>query len=102
MQPIQYQTIAGPIFGTCHHQTQLQAKFAIWARQFGVSDRDSLAYLVCDKPEKWPLYFTDEVSMLRCAAECERRIALAEKPKDFGVSVPSGKLCFEVLEITCK
>ena len=100
MQLLQYQTIAGPIFGTCHHETQLAAKFAIWARQFGVSDRDSLAYLVCDKPEKWPLYFNDEISMLRHAAECERRLAIADKPEDFGVAIPSGELCFDVMDIT--
>lgn len=99
-QFISYQTIAGPIHGTCFDECQLSAKFQIWAREeCGVSDRDSLAYLVCDKPESWPNYFANEIAMLRNAAECERAIALHEIPADFGLAIPSGSLCFMVIEI---
>jgi hypothetical protein len=96
-----YPLIGGKqIQGTCVHPVQLSAKFQIWARDVcGVSDRDSLAYLVCDKPESWQHYFTDEIAMLRNAAECERAIALHEMPKDFGTAIPSGKMCFAVIEI---
>ena len=80
-----YQTINGPIHGNCHAIGQLAAKFQVWARRVAnVTDTQSLAYLVCDKPDKWPIYFNDKILMLRDAAECERRISLYELPKDFG------------------
>lgn len=98
-QLMEYPTIQGPIKGTCVHRSQLAAKFQIWARLAGVTDKQSLAYLVCDKPESWPIYFKDEIVMLRDAAECERRISRVELPKDFGTAVPSGEMCFSVVEL---
>jgi hypothetical protein len=65
----------------------------------GVTDRQSLAYLVCDKPAIWPKYFKDKISMLRDAAECERRISLHELPKDFGSAVEESKICFALIEL---
>jgi len=97
---IQIQTIQGPIFGTCYNETQLSAKFQVWARNVcGVTDRDSLAYLVCNNPERWAFYFQNEIEMLRYAAECERRISLFEMPKDFGTAVKESKICHAVLTI---
>ena len=65
----------------------------------GVTDRQSLAYLVCDKPDVWPTYYTDKISMLRDAAECERRILLHAFPKDFGSAVEESKICFALIEL---
>ena len=98
-QLIEYPTIGGPIRGTVYSIVQLSAKFQIWARKAGVTDSEGLAYLVCDKPSKWPHYFTSEAEVMQEAEECKRKISGLSIPEDFGEAIPSSKIGFEVITI---
>ena len=77
------------ISGNCRDLSQLSAKFQIWARRFGVTDCQSLAYLCAGGDIKWRDYYDNEIEMLRFAVQCERAIALHKLPVDFAGAVPS-------------
>ena len=98
-QLIEYPTIGGTIRGTVYSIVQLSAKFQIWARNAGVTSSESLAYLVCDKPAKWPHYFESEAEVMKEAEECKRKISGLSIPEDFGGAIPSAKLGVAVTEI---
>ncbi len=72
-------TLSGNVFGI----GQLSAIFQIWARRFGVTDEQSLAYICAGGDVDWTPYFKDEIWMLRMAAQCERSIDFSMLPKNF-------------------
>ena len=67
-----YITPLGEIFADTWNEGAVAAKFQIYVRErFGISDEDSLAFLLVNK-SNWSDYFDDEIDMLMRAASVEK------------------------------
>jgi hypothetical protein len=67
-----YSTIKGDIEVECVASMQVSAVFQVWARQHGIDDEQSLAFLVCDK--EWGMYFDDYDTVTYMADEVSARL----------------------------
>jgi hypothetical protein len=66
--------------GTVYNEVQLSAKFQIWAREYNVTDAESLAMWILDTPEKHRLYFSGSKEVETLATSGFAKIRSVEIP----------------------
>ena len=55
------------VFSICYGIGQLSAKFQVWARQFDLTDAESLACWIANQPDKHQTYFTSSEKVRQLA-----------------------------------
>jgi len=92
-QPMSYTLRSGQIVtGTVYNEVQLSAKFQVLAREYNVTDAESLAMWILDTPDKHTLYFSGTKEVETLAASGFAKIKGIEIPNLD--CLPESKICF--------